>query len=186
MLLCSRSHGRRSSDCRDQKRSREVSWACRGTSLWFTGLGNQSPADKRQLADWLPRVLADDWDWLGRSDVVAGVPVSFARNDFEVLFDHLLPPRQSIASAHGEIMADRTGAGGTDKNPGLLGRGLRFVRLPNLPKRVPMSLTWPGMGRTKVEGLARNPWEAGRLPVSSRFRRDFRTLWAPPRRRKKR
>ena len=34
-------------------------------------------------------------------------PVVFARDGVEILFDDLLPPRQSIAPAHEEIMADR-------------------------------------------------------------------------------
>jgi hypothetical protein len=37
-------------------------------------------------------MLADDWDGLGRGDVVAGAPIFFARNAIEVLLDDLLSP----------------------------------------------------------------------------------------------
>ena len=53
-------------------------------------------------------MLANDRDGLGGGDVVARCPVFLAWGYVEVLLDQLLPPRQPIASAHGEIMADRT------------------------------------------------------------------------------
>jgi hypothetical protein len=51
-------------------------------------------------------MLADHGNGLGRSNVVAGAPVFFARDGIEVSLDDLLSPTQSIAPAHGEIMAD--------------------------------------------------------------------------------
>src|ERR1700676_1020197 len=41
--------------------------------------------------------------WVG----AMGSPVFLTGNSFEVFFNDLLPPRQSVATAHGEIMADR-------------------------------------------------------------------------------
>ncbi len=54
-------------------------------------------------------VLADDRDILGGGDVVAGTSFFIARDAVEVLLDNLLSPRQPVASAHDQIMADRTG-----------------------------------------------------------------------------
>ncbi len=51
-------------------------------------------------------MLADDRDWLGRRDVVARRPVVLPIGSLEVFLDDLLPPRESVATAHGKIMAD--------------------------------------------------------------------------------
>jgi hypothetical protein len=53
--------------------------------------------------------LADDRDVLGRGDVVSRIPVTFDPGGVEILFNYLLPPRQTIASAHKKIIADRSG-----------------------------------------------------------------------------
>src|ERR1019366_3330445 len=63
---------------------------------------------QRQFSHRLLRILADDCDRLGRRDVVPRAPVWFVGNAVEIFLDNLLSPRQSIASAHGEIMADRS------------------------------------------------------------------------------
>jgi hypothetical protein len=52
-------------------------------------------------------ILTDDWDGLRGSDVEAGTPVWFVGRAVKVLFDNLLSSGESVASAHGEIMADR-------------------------------------------------------------------------------
>ena len=49
-------------------------------------------------------MLADDWNGLSRSDVVARLPVVF-EGSVEVLFDDLLTARESVSTAHGIIMA---------------------------------------------------------------------------------
>src|ERR1019366_7397208 len=46
-------------------------------------------------------------DRLGGGDVEARTPVWFVGHAIEVLFNDLLSPRKSVASAHWEIMADR-------------------------------------------------------------------------------
>jgi hypothetical protein len=51
------------------------------------------------------RVLPDDGNRLSWGDVVAGSPVFLPRDTIEILFDKLFSARQSIASAHDEIMA---------------------------------------------------------------------------------
>jgi len=50
-------------------------------------------------------MLADDRDGLGRSHVVAGIPVVVSRGA-EIFFHDLLSARESVSSAHGEIMPD--------------------------------------------------------------------------------
>ena len=58
-------------------------------------------------------MLADDGHGLCRGDVEARTPVGFVGNAIEIFFDNLLPPRQSIAAAHEEIIANRAfGIGG--------------------------------------------------------------------------
>jgi len=47
-------------------------------------------------------ILADDWDWLGGSDVVTGVPVRFVGTAVEIFLDKLFSPRESVTSAHGK------------------------------------------------------------------------------------
>jgi hypothetical protein len=67
---------------------------------------NEAPADKRQVTHWLLRVLADDRNRLRRSEVVPRTPVALPRIRGEVLFEELLPPRQSIVSAHWMVMSE--------------------------------------------------------------------------------
>jgi hypothetical protein len=69
---------------------------------------NETPADQRQFPEGLLRILANDGDRLGGGNVVAGIPVFIIRDGGEVLFEKLLSPRQPIAPAHGEIMADQS------------------------------------------------------------------------------
>jgi hypothetical protein len=57
--------------------------------------------------DRLLRVLSNDRDVLARRNIEAGRPVFIPRIAFEVLLNDLFSPRESIAPAHGEIMADR-------------------------------------------------------------------------------
>ena len=65
-----------------------------GTNAWVLGpRWNQSPTEQRQFADWLQWVLADHWNRLRGSDVVAGIPLVFPWHGIEVLGDELLPPR---------------------------------------------------------------------------------------------
>jgi hypothetical protein len=52
-------------------------------------------------------MLADHRDGLGRRDVEARAPVFLTGDSIEVLFNDLLSPTQFVATAHGEIMADR-------------------------------------------------------------------------------
>jgi hypothetical protein len=54
-------------------------------------------------------MLSDHRNGLSRGDVVVRSPLFFAGNGVEILFDNLLSPRQSVAPAHEEIMADRSG-----------------------------------------------------------------------------
>src|ERR1700730_10609195 len=68
--------------------------ALRSGQRWRPG-GRHRPLEKR------PR------NGLRWADVVARTPVFFTGDAVEVLFNKLLSPRQSIASAHVEIMADR-------------------------------------------------------------------------------
>ena len=51
-------------------------------------------------------MLADDRNGLGRSHVVAGYPVFLTRDAVEMFFDDLFAPRESVSSAHAEIMPD--------------------------------------------------------------------------------
>ena len=53
----------------------------------FRPTWNETPAHQRQQSDGLFWMLADHRDLLGGSDVVAGVPVFFARDGVEVLLD---------------------------------------------------------------------------------------------------
>ena len=52
-------------------------------------------------------MLADDGDGLGRGNVEAGSPIGFVGTAVEIFLDNLFSPRESVAAAHGEIMADR-------------------------------------------------------------------------------
>jgi hypothetical protein len=53
-------------------------------------------------------VLADDRDRLSGSNIVTRSPVFLSRDNIEVLFENLFSPRQTIAPAHNEIMADES------------------------------------------------------------------------------
>jgi hypothetical protein len=66
---------------------------------------NQTPTHRRNLPDWFLWVLPDNRNLLGRRDIVARTPIVIPRGSLEVLLDDLLPPRQSVASAHLKIMA---------------------------------------------------------------------------------
>jgi hypothetical protein len=59
--------------------------------------------------NWFLGVLADDRDRLGGRNVVTRIPVFIAGGGVEVLLDKLFSPRQSVAAAHGEIIADQRG-----------------------------------------------------------------------------
>jgi hypothetical protein len=52
-------------------------------------------------------MLPDDRDRLGWSHIVSRCPTFFTRNAVEVLFDDLLAPGESIATAHEEIITDQ-------------------------------------------------------------------------------
>jgi len=52
-------------------------------------------------------MLTDDWDWLGRGDIVPRTPIILPISSVEVFLDDLLPPRQSVPTAHGRIIADQ-------------------------------------------------------------------------------
>ena len=52
-------------------------------------------------------MLADDGNGLCGRNVVTGLPIVIPRRSVEILLDDLLSPRQSVASALREIMADR-------------------------------------------------------------------------------
>lgn len=52
-------------------------------------------------------MLTDDRNWLSRCDVVARVPIIVPRDTVEIFLDKRLSSRESVASAHGEIMTDR-------------------------------------------------------------------------------
>jgi hypothetical protein len=91
--------------CRCCFRSR-VNHSCSAGQVFRPGR-NESPTHARQVPMRFLRVLSDDRDRLSRSNVVAGTPVWFIRHRVEILFDKLFPARQSIAPAHGEIIADR-------------------------------------------------------------------------------
>jgi hypothetical protein len=67
---------------------------------------NETPAHQRQFTDWFFRVMANDRDWLGGSNVVSRRPVIVPCRAVEVFLDDLLSPRQSVTPAHWKIMAD--------------------------------------------------------------------------------
>jgi hypothetical protein len=50
------------------------------------------------------RMLADDWDQLGRNNVVSGSPAFIASFGVEVLFNELFSSRESVAAAHGDLL----------------------------------------------------------------------------------
>ena len=62
------------------------------------GINPHRISDK--LPDWFLRMLADHRDRLGRGDVVPRRPVVIPMGSIEVFLDKLLPPRQSVSSAH--------------------------------------------------------------------------------------
>jgi hypothetical protein len=76
---------------------------------------DESPTHQRQLPPWFFWVLANDGDGLGWCDVVAGIPLRLVRRRVEVLLDKLFPTRQSVASAHQEII-DRAVSGKVPQN----------------------------------------------------------------------
>ena len=55
----------------------------------------------------LLRILSNDGNKLSGGNVVARIPVFFARRTGKVRLNNLLSPGKSIAPAHWEIMADR-------------------------------------------------------------------------------
>jgi hypothetical protein len=55
----------------------------------------------------LLRMLPDDGDRLGWSDVVARLPVVVAWEGIEMFGDELLATRESVAATHGKIMSER-------------------------------------------------------------------------------
>ncbi len=77
-----------------------IIWAAADESLAHDGMRPQ------RIARGLLRILADDRDGLGGSNIVARTPILFPRDGSEVLFNDLLSPRKSIAPAHKMIMAD--------------------------------------------------------------------------------
>jgi hypothetical protein len=72
-----------------------------GDQLVFCPRRNEPPLHQRQFPSRFLRILPDDRDGLSRSNVVAWSPVVFAGDAVEILFDHLLSARQSVATAHG-------------------------------------------------------------------------------------
>jgi hypothetical protein len=58
-------------------------------------------------------MLADHRDWLGRGDIVPRTPMILPIRSVEVFLDDLLPPRQLVPTAHGEIISDREKFTGT-------------------------------------------------------------------------
>src|SRR5215469_7047365 len=90
---------------------------------------NETPLHQCQFTDRLLGTLADHWDRLGGSDVVARRPLFIPRHAVEILFDQLLSPRQSVTPAHSEIMADRERFGGS-RARSLLGFASTLPKLP--------------------------------------------------------
>jgi len=76
----------------------------------FDQCGMRPPLHQCYFTDRLLRILANDWDRLGGGNVVARNPVFVPRGAVEIFLDKLLPSRQSVASAHGGIMADSEGS----------------------------------------------------------------------------
>ena len=85
---------------------------------------NQSPAHQRQFSDRFFRILANDWDWLSRGNVVARSPFASVWHCVEVFVDKLLPSRQSVSSAHvGDY--GRSAIRSCARGPSRLNRSLR-------------------------------------------------------------
>jgi len=59
----------------------------------------QAPANKGEFAAWLSRMLPDDGNRLGGSNVVARLPIVFA-GGVEVVGDELLAARESVTATH--------------------------------------------------------------------------------------
>jgi hypothetical protein len=72
----------------------------------FRPVWNETPLHRRNPPDWFLRILPDYWNGLRRGDVESRRPV-VPRSSLEIPLDELLPARQSIATAHAGIMADR-------------------------------------------------------------------------------
>src|ERR1017187_1283046 len=87
--------------------------------------------------------------------VEPGTPVRLVGNAVEIFLDNLLSPRQSIASAHGEIMADRFSEL-FDESINAWGKMPEVARAVNLePKRFS---AWPcilGRVRRKLRSASR-------------------------------
>ena len=66
-----------------------------------------NPTSSGKSDDRLLGMLADNRNGLGRGDVVARSPIVLPSGSVEVFLDDLLPPRESVSSAHGKIMAER-------------------------------------------------------------------------------
>src|SRR5438132_7984303 len=71
------------------------------------------------MPDWFHRMLSDHGNGLSWSNIEPRVPVLVPRGTTEVLLNDLLPPRQSVAPAHWEIMAHRTGVLSFGKRAGM-------------------------------------------------------------------
>ena len=67
---------------------------------------NESPFHEREFTNGFLGMLANDGNGLRGSDVVARNPILLVRGAIEVFLDNLLPAGKTVASAHGEIMAD--------------------------------------------------------------------------------
>jgi hypothetical protein len=69
-------------------------------------LNGKADAANPKIAGLLFRILANEWDGLGGSNVVPRIPVFISRDGSEVFLNDLLSPRQSVAPAHEELMAE--------------------------------------------------------------------------------
>src|SRR5262249_693794 len=76
-----------------------IDCSCSNRSV-FCPTGDESPPHQRDYADGLFGLLANKWDKLRRSDVVARVPVLVPRVGVEVFLDDLLSAGESIATTH--------------------------------------------------------------------------------------
>ena len=102
---------------RDLNASRKAGFSCAVSDLAlimlaptdgsFAQLGMSPPLHQGEFTDGFLWMLANNGDGLCGRNVVAGSPLLFVRGAIEVLLNKLLPSRESVASAHWEIMADR-------------------------------------------------------------------------------
>jgi hypothetical protein len=84
---------------------------------------NESPPHQRQPTTGFLWVQANDRDKLGRCDIVARIPVLLPRGTVEILLNNLLPPRESVPSAHWRIMSE------TLRTSSAIGKNWRFPRM---------------------------------------------------------